>query len=163
VPLSISLARWVPLLGFSFRKAESSKVFRMAGKTSHVTGNFLITWMEQWDDDYLNMEVPAFIRLDPPDKHGAQSGEFQFGPVRGWLDCRTVSKDGKPAVEFSWEGEDEGDLVTGRGWAALDDDGSLKGRIFIHGGDDSGFVASPGIAIPLGPTLRRGGRRKIRR
>ena len=27
----------------------------------------------------------------------------------GWLDCRYAERGGKSAVEFSWEGEDEGD------------------------------------------------------
>jgi hypothetical protein len=28
-----------------------------------------------------------------------------------------------------------------RGWAVLEDDGSLRGCIFFHLGDDSGFTA----------------------
>jgi hypothetical protein len=30
----------------------------------------------------------------------------------------------------------------GRGWAVLEEDGSLRGRIFFHLGDDSGFTAA---------------------
>jgi hypothetical protein len=44
-------------------------------------------------------------------------------------------------VEFSWEGNDESDPASGRGWAVLEEDGSLSGRIFFHLGDDSGFTA----------------------
>jgi hypothetical protein len=44
-------------------------------------------------------------------------------------------------VEFSWDGFDEGDPATGRGWAVVEEDGSLRGRIFLHLGDDSGFRA----------------------
>jgi len=44
-------------------------------------------------------------------------------------------------VEFSWVGTDEGDHVSGRGWARGEADGSLHGHLFIHDGDDSGFVA----------------------
>ena len=29
----------------------------------------------------------------------------------------------------------------GRGWAVLEEDRSLRGRIFFHLGDDSGFTA----------------------
>jgi hypothetical protein len=41
------------------------------------------------------------------------------------------------------EGNDEGDQVSGRGWATLADDGTLEGHLFIHQGDDSGFRAAP--------------------
>ena len=43
-------------------------------------------------------------------------------------------------LEFSWEGFDEGDSVSGRGWAILEGD-KLNGRIYFHMGDDSSFVA----------------------
>jgi len=44
-------------------------------------------------------------------------------------------------VEFTWEGNDECDPASGRGWAVLEEDGSLRGRIFFHHGNDSGFTA----------------------
>jgi hypothetical protein len=43
--------------------------------------------------------------------------------------------------EFSWQGSDEGDEVSGRGWAALDADGTLGGHVYFHLGDDSAFRA----------------------
>lgn len=36
---------------------------------------------------------------------------------------------------------DEMDPACGRGWAALEKDGKLSGRIFIHDGDSSAFTA----------------------
>lgn len=59
--------------------------------------------MDNWDRDAIELVGPGFIA------------------VRGWLDCRWSKRDGRPFVEFSWEGEDEGDQVTGRGWAAPSD------------------------------------------
>src|SRR4030095_1001833 len=44
-------------------------------------GLWYITTMELWDEDYLNMEVQAFIRIT---REGG--GEFQFGLVSGQLD-----------------------------------------------------------------------------
>ena len=41
------------------------------------------------------------------------------------------------ATEFSWEGNDECDRASGRGWAALKAVGSLHGHIYFHLGDDS--------------------------
>ena len=37
--------------------------------------------------------------------------------VRAWLDVRYGARDGVPIAEFSWEGVDEGDRRSGRGWA----------------------------------------------
>ena len=42
---------------------------------------------------------------------------------------------------FGAEGSDEGDEVSGRGWAALNPDGTLEGHIYFHLGDDSAFRA----------------------
>ena len=56
------------------------------------------------------------------------------------MDCRSTVRDGKPAIDFSWEGFDEGDLVGGRGWAVRDGD-TLHGHLYFHLGDDSSFVA----------------------
>lgn len=36
---------------------------------------------------------------------------------------------------------DEGDDVSGRGWAALNPDGTLEGHSYFHLGDDSAFRA----------------------
>ena len=56
------------------------------------------------------------------------------------MDCRLTTRDGEPAIEFSWDGNAEMDAAQGRGWAVIRD-GELHGMIFFHGGDDSDFVA----------------------
>lgn len=69
---------------------------------------------------------------------------LQFGYVQGEIDYRLTSREGKAAVEFSWEGGDwaDGTPLSGRGCAILDGD-ELGGMIFFHSGDDSDFVAKP--------------------
>jgi hypothetical protein len=42
---------------------------------------------------------------------------------------------------FTWQGSDEGDEVSGRGWAARNADGTLGGHVYFHLGDDSAFRA----------------------
>ncbi len=54
-------------------------------------------------------------------------------PVRRW---RIVEM-----VEFTFVGFDEGDEVTGRGWARRQG-ARLTGRIVFHQGDESGFAAT---------------------
>jgi hypothetical protein len=89
--------------------------------------------MELWAADFIDLDVPGHFTFADE-----QGGEFQFGMVVGWMDCRYHMERGR--VEFSWEGTDDADDASGRGWAELDGD-QLRGRIFIHMGDDSGFVA----------------------
>ncbi len=74
-------------------------------------------------------------------------GTFQFGYVQGLMDCRTTSREGKPAVEFSREGGDgaDGTPLTERGWAVLGEN-EISGMIFIHQGDDSEFEATRATA-----------------
>lgn len=48
-----------------------------------------------------------------------------------------------PSVEFSWDGNDEMDEAKGDGWAKLQPDGSLRGDIYFHRGDEVSFVAKP--------------------
>lgn len=121
-------------------------------KTSAILGEWRITKMEQWEKDYVDAEVKAYIRYDERGR-----GEFQFGYVSGSMDCQFTERDGRPAVEWSWEGNDEMDEVSGRGWAALDEDEKhLHGRIFIHDCDDSGFDARR----PSSPPASKSGKRR---
>ena len=102
-------------------------------------GHWRIVEMDTWpDDDYLNLVEPAHITFD-----GESGGEIAFGALKGWLDVRYGSRDGAACAEFSWEGQDEGDAVCGRGWVALVTAGRLIGQIYIHNGDESGFVCEP--------------------
>ena len=62
------------------------------------------------------------------------------------MDCRLTTKDGEPAVEWTWDGNDEMEAAQGRGWAVLKGE-ELHGMIFFHLGEDSDFVARrPGPA-----------------
>ncbi len=102
-----------------------------------LTGRWRILEMDLWDRDALDLVGPAFIKFS---RDG--TGSFGFIAVQGWMDCRQAEIDGLPGVEFTWDGADEGDQVSGRGWATLQDDGSLHGHIYFHLGDDSGFRAA---------------------
>ena len=98
-------------------------------------GRWRIVAMDQWDEEYLDEESEAAIEFEA---HNA--GQFHFGYVQGEIDYRLTTRDGKPAVEFTWDGHDEMESAQGRGWAVLDGE-ELKGEIFFHQGDDSGFIA----------------------
>lgn len=100
-----------------------------------LTGRWRIVEMDMWDRDAIDLVEPGFIEFA-----GDGTGQFGFIAVRGSMDYRSTQRGG---VEFSWDGEDEGDQISGRGWAAVVDDVTLKGHLFIHMGDDSGFRAEP--------------------
>lgn len=56
------------------------------------------------------------------------------------MDCRLTTREGEPAVEWTWDGNGEMNPAQGRGWAVVKGD-ELHGKIVFHGSDDSGFVA----------------------
>lgn len=93
--------------------------------------------MDKWGEiDLLESSHIAFT--------GADGGKLEFLAIEADLDVRYGSRDGAACAEFSWEGFDDGTSVSGRGWVALGIAGRLVGHIFIHKGDDSGFVAERG-------------------
>lgn len=98
-------------------------------------GRWRITEMELWTAEDLDLLGPAHLTLE---RDGL--GAMGFIAIEAGLDYRVIQRDGRPAVEFSFEGSDEGDRISGRGWAVLEGD-ELRGRIFIHQGDDSSFAA----------------------
>jgi hypothetical protein len=104
----------------------------------HPTGMWRIVKMDLWDREAIDLVGPGFMEFGEDG-----TGQFGFIAVRGWMDCRPGERDGRDSVEFSWQGDDEGDEACGRGWAVLADDGSLEGHLYIHLGDDSGFRAVP--------------------
>lgn len=97
-------------------------------------GPWRIVWMSDWDQDYVDMEVPGHITFET-----GQSGSFQFGLVQGQMDCR-INKRHEQRIEFTWQGFDEGTELSGRGHAEIVD-GELRGHLFVHLGDDSAFRA----------------------
>jgi len=99
-----------------------------------AVGRWLIESMDQCDRDFIDEEVRGYFEFDTRD-----SGSFQFGYVHGQIDYRLGERDGKPAVEFTWDGHDEMDPAQGRGWLVLEGN-ELKGMLFIHHGDESGIV-----------------------
>jgi hypothetical protein len=107
-----------------------------AGCLVKLVGYWRIVEMELWDAEAIDLVGPAFIEF------GSDSGgRFGFIAVAGWMDFREVERVGRAGVEFSSVGTDEGDEVSGRGWAALNEAGEVEGRLFFHNGDVSGFRA----------------------
>ena len=92
--------------------------------------------MDLWDLEDIDLIEPAFIEFDQD-----RTGHFRFIAIEGFMDWRYGPPRERPRVEFTWEGDDDGDWASGRGWVTLEPDGSLRGHIYFHLGDDSGFQA----------------------
>jgi hypothetical protein len=98
-------------------------------------GTWRIIEMEQWDQDFIDLVAPGYIAFRED-----HTGEFQFGAVHGYLDYRIEPYHDSEHLEFSWQGTDEMDPVSGRGWAIIQE-GQLHGKLYFHQGDDSEFIA----------------------
>jgi len=122
-------------------------------RQSTILGAWRITDTELWDRDALDLVEEAFVRFG-----AEQLGELAMIALRADLDYRLGTNDGKPSVEFSFEGDDDGDPCSGRGSATLGDDDVLRGRLYIHRGDDSAFEARRKTAArPKSRRHKRGG------
>lgn len=109
-------------------------------------GAWRIDTMELWAKDAIDLLGPGMFIFEDE-----ALGEFRFIAVRGWMDCRFGDRDGRPLAEFSWQGKDERDDTSGRGWAVIDEIGTLAGRIYFHQGDDSAFTATRVAGGPRAP------------
>ncbi len=110
------------------------------------TGRWRILSMDQWDQDFIDEEEEGYLEFNDEGQ-----GVFHFGYVHGQMDCCLTSRDGMPAVEWTWDGNDEVDAAQGRGWAVVKDE-ELHGMIFFHCGDNSGFVAKKKGQLPPNTT-----------
>lgn len=102
-----------------------------------LLGAWRIVEMELWAQEDVDLVGPGFIEFGDDGL-----GRFRFIAVEGSMDCREEPRDGCPGLGFTWDGNDDCDHASGRGWAVLEEDGSLSGRIYFHLGDDSGFRAA---------------------
>jgi hypothetical protein len=100
-----------------------------------LIGNWRIVEMDLWDLDAIELLGPSLLSVG-----GDGIGRFRVIAVEGHIDWK-AEEGPDSAVNFTWEGTDDGDPVSGRGWMRIDDDGSLRGRIYFHLGDNSGFRA----------------------
>ncbi|MEM7715910.1 MAG: hypothetical protein AAF349_20435 [Cyanobacteria bacterium P01_A01_bin.68] len=101
-----------------------------------LSGKWHIYDMEMWDEDYFNMEVQAYIKIEPDNQ-----GDFQFGLVSGYLDGDLEKLGVSERFSFTWEGQDEMDEASGSGWIQLISDSEAEGFIKLHLGDSSTFKA----------------------
>jgi hypothetical protein len=108
-------------------------------------GKWRITELDGYDADYVDLSGPAMLDIST-----RGNGNMNFGAVEAMLDCKTDELDER-ILRFSFEGEDEGDSICGRGYCLADED-QMVGRIFRHLGDELSFKAK---RVPKKGTQKR--------
>jgi hypothetical protein len=97
-------------------------------------GQWRVTGLQGFDSDYVNLCGPAKLKISP-----RGTGHMNFGAVEMELDCKMDDLDER-VLRFTFEGGDEGDPISGRGYCLVDGN-KMIGRIFRHYGDEFGFRA----------------------
>ena len=91
--------------------------------------------MEAWDKDFIDLMEPGHITIKSDGL-----GLLMFGAIQTDIDCRIETINDGERLDFTFNGIEEGDPICGRGWAEINGQ-QLVGRIYIHLGDDSSFIA----------------------
>lgn len=128
--------------------AETAKSSQRAARKPFL-GLWRITWMELWAQEFVDEDVDGFFEFESNGR-----GSFQFGYVQGQIDYCLSMCDGKPRLEFTWDGYDEMHPTQGRGWVIAEGD-QMSGMLFIHLGDESRFTAARFPSTKTGGRTRR--------
>src|SRR5438132_204433 len=91
-----------------------SRTMAKPKKPSPFTGRWRIVSMEQWEQDFIDEQEEGYFEFD-----AKGCGSFHFGYVHGNIDGRLTTRDGEPAIEWTWDGNDEMDAAQGRGWVVV--------------------------------------------
>ena len=100
--------------------------------------------MEMWSEEYFNMEVQAFIKIN---NNG--EGTFQFGLVTGGFIGKIINKDNCEKFTFKWIGTDELEPVYGTCCMEIINENLLLGRFVFDNDEESDFKARKQLKDPI--------------
>ncbi len=95
-------------------------------------GKWRITKMDVWSQDMVDLVEDGYFNFDEDNQ-----GQFGFCEIEGNMEF--VINTRMPELEFSWEGTDGNDHVSGRGKIEFETPFEGEGIIYIHNGDSSTF------------------------
>jgi hypothetical protein len=98
-------------------------------------GRWRITETSEWDQEFIDLVVPGHLTVK-----GNGLGTLAFGAIEAEVDCRIEKMGEAERLAFSFAGWDEGDDISGRGWATVVGD-AMEGWFSFHLGDESTFKA----------------------
>ena len=99
-----------------------------------LVGRWRIVDADIWDRAHLDLCGPATLMIKDDGR-----GEITFGALEAVLEVAY----GRTSIDFTWNGCDEGDQVSGEGSAELLDDGSIEIEFAYHNGDEAVLRAKP--------------------
>lgn len=99
-------------------------------------GVWTITQMPYFADGVLDEGVEPRITID-----ARGGGRMQFCALSADLDVRVEQRTNHVSLAWTWQGNDDGSELCGRGEATVRGD-RMTGRIVIHHGDEMTFVAT---------------------
>ncbi len=99
---------------------------------NEFVGKWRITYMKQWSQDMVDIVGEGYFSFDADDQ-----GQFGFCEIEGHMDVVVNTR--TPELEFSWEGSDGNDNVSGRGKVEFPTPFEGEGVFYIHNGDSSTF------------------------
>lgn len=100
-----------------------------------ISGRWRIVWMEEWDQEYVDLVEPGYVHIN-----NQGNGEFQFGVVTGYFHANPE----KTYFDSKWEGSQECDEACGEIDGTIDEEGqedTLCGTISFWEGDESEYRA----------------------
>ena len=100
-----------------------------------LTGRWRIAEMDLWEQDSIDRVAPGFVEFGEDHRGSLGLIAVRGGSTGAWLPAM---------VSRAWRSRGNAvmrAILDGRGWAAVEGGGSLRGRIYFHLGDYSGFRA----------------------
>src|ERR1035437_2563213 len=94
----------------SCQDGRSSTGYLVERTAMNLVGRWRILEMDLSDREAIDLVGPGFLEFRQDG-----TGSFGFIAVAGWMDCRPMQTASRPGVDFTWDGTDEGDHVSGRG------------------------------------------------
>jgi len=93
-----------------------------------IVGRWRIVEADIWDRGHVDLCGPATLTIKDDGR-----GEIAFGALEAVLEVAY----GRASIDFTWNGCDEGDPVSGEGSAELLDDGSIEIEFAYHNSDEA--------------------------
>ena len=101
--------------------------------TNHpFNGKWEIVTMDKWSKESIDLVESGYIEFGD-----VKCGSLHFICIDADINYQ-INQNNK--ITFSFQGNDEGRAISGRGWAKIKN-GDLQGRLFIHNGEESHFTA----------------------
>ena len=88
------------------------------------TGRWRLVETDLWGDDSIDLLEEAYISFGPD-----RLGSLVVGALQADIDYRSGERDGRPSVKFSWVGDDDGHPASGRGWAQVQSDNTMRVKL----------------------------------